>query len=445
MAADAAKQGQNFDHIYRERLMSADQAVALIPDRARIVTGIAVSQPPALLAALARRAAAKSISGAEMYYLLSMSAAGDTILRAEYADAVRPMSLFHGKAERALDQQAAQNGSPPTEFVPCAFSQAPNLYAKIGVDTLITQVAPMDADGNFSLGTNTDYALSVARRAKRVILEVNRHMPRTLGDCMIPLSDVTAIVEHDQPLIAVPSAPRRPEDDAIGAIIAGLVEDGACLQMGIGALPDAACAALKDHRHLGIHTELMTPGLVELMRAGIVDNSRKAIHPGKSVYAFAMGDQAFYDFLHENPALEAHPVDYVNNPAVIARNPKMVSVNATIEVDLHGACNSEVMGGRQYSASGGQLDFVRGATLSEGGLSIIACHSTAAKGTKSRIVPRLSGAVTTPRNDVHIIATEYGWVDLRGLSLRQRANALIGIAHPQFREELERAAFEVVR
>ena len=261
-------------------------------------------------------------------------------------------------------------------------------------------------------------------------------MPRTLGRSTIPISAVTAIVEHDTPLVEIPFIPRRPEDDAIGSIIAGLIGDGACLQMGIGAVPEAVCAALHGHRDLGIHAELMTPGLARLMRNGVVNNSRKAIHPGKSIFTFAMGNKAFYDFLDRNPDMEAHPVDYVNDPAVITRNPNMVSVNATLEVDLQGACNSEVAHGRQYSASGGQLDFVRGATAAPGGRSIIACHSTASQGTLSRIVPRLTGLVTTPSNNVHIIVTEYGWADLRGKSLTERARALVGIAHPKFRDQL---------
>lgn len=210
--------------------------------------------------------------------------------------------------------------------------------------------------------------------------------------------------------------------------------------MGIGAVPQAVCTALRGHRALGVHTELMTPGLVSLMREGVVDNSRKTLHPGKSIFTFAMGDRGFYEFLNNNASIEAHPVDYVNDPTIIARNAQMFSVNATLQIDLQGACNSECMAGRQYSASGGQLDFVRGAWASHGGKSIIACHSTAAKGTVSRIVPLLDGPVTTPRNDTHIVVTEYGWADLKGKTLRERARALIGLAHPQFREELEREA-----
>lgn len=422
---------------YRSRLMSAEQAVASIPDGARICMGLGVAQPPTILKALARRAEIGGIEGASLYYLLSTAIAGTSVLRRELGERLRPMSLFHSAVERALDREALALGGRPVDLIPVAFSRVPQMLRdEIAVDTLVTQVSPPDENGNFSLGTNVDYAHAAARYCKRVIVEVNRHMPRTGGESIIPLSAVTAIVEHDQPLSEVLPVPRRPEDEAIGSIIAGLIDDGACLQMGIGAVPEAVCAALQGHRHLGIHTELLTPGLAGLMASGVVDNSRKRVHPGKSIFTFAMGDRRFYEFLDGNPDLEGHPVDYVNDAAIIARNPKAISVNATLEVDLQGACNSEVVNGRQYSAAGGQLNFVRGAGASPGGKSIIACHATAAGGTVSRIVPRLHGPVTTPRNDVHIIVTEFGWADLRGKSLAERGKALIGIAHPRFRDEL---------
>ncbi|MDB5722840.1 MAG: 4-hydroxybutyrate CoA-transferase [Alphaproteobacteria bacterium] len=426
---------------YRERLMSADAAVRLIPSGAKVAMGLGVSQPPEILRALGARARAGGVSGIRLYYLLSTATAGETVLRHELREAIRPMSLFHGAIERALDVRAATEGMAPIDLVPTAFSQVPRLLCdQVGVDTLLTTVSPIDEDGNFSLGTNTDYALAASRTAERVIVEVNTRMPRVHGDCHIPLSAVSAIVEHRAELVQVAAVAPRPQDAAIGAIIAGLTDDGACLQMGIGAVPDAVCAALHDHRDLGIHTELMAPGLARLVRAGVVTNRRKAIHPGRSVFTFAMGDTGLYDFLDDNRDFEALPVDYVNDPAVIARNPNMVSVNATLQVDLQGACNSECMAGRQYSAAGGQLDFVRGAYASSGGRSFIACHSTAAKGTLSRIVPRVDGPVTVPRNDSHIVVTEYGWADLKGKSLAERATALIAIAHPDFREGLERAA-----
>ncbi|CAN5296935.1 acetyl-CoA hydrolase/transferase C-terminal domain-containing protein [soil metagenome] len=433
--------------LYRERLCTAREAAALIPSGAKVAMPIAAGQPPALLAALSERARAGALDDVRLYYLLSTGVAGATVLDLDLSDRLIPMSYFHSAVERALDQRRAAAGLAPLDFLPCHFSQAPrSMVEHVGVDTLIATVSPMDANGNFSLGVSTDYSLAVARKpGVRLILEVNRDMPYVQGDCMIPVSAVTALVEHDLRLPALPPAPRSAVDDAIGAIIAGLVEDGDCLQMGIGALPDAVCAALADRRHLGVHTEMMTTGLVALIKAGVVDNSRKQLHAGTSIFTFALGDQPLYDFLDHNPAVEAHPVEYVNDPFVIARNERMVSINATLQIDLGGACNSEHVNGRQFSAAGGQVDFVRGAYASRGGRSIIACHSTAAKGTISRIAPVLTGPTTTPRNDTHIVVTEYGWVCLKGKSLAERAKALIALAHPDFREALDRAAFEAGR
>jgi itaconate CoA-transferase len=237
-------------------------------------------------------------------------------------------------------------------------------------------------------------------------------------------------------LIEVAYPPAEPEDDAIARTIAGMIDDGACLQMGIGTLPNAVCALLGDRKDLGIHTELMTPALAGLIDGGAVTNRRKTTYRGRSVFTFAMGTRAFYDFLHDNPSMHSAPVHIVNDPRHISKNDNVVSVNATLQVDLGGACNSEHLMGRQYSGSGGQLDFVRGASASRGGKSIIACQSTARGGTVSRIVPTLQGPVTTPRNDTQIIVTEYGWADLKGKSLAERAEALIGLAHPKFRDEL---------
>lgn len=426
-----------FATLYTSKRISPDQAAALIPSGSKVAMGLGVSQPPALLEALAQRAGAGEVSDISLYYMLATAIAGETVLRYELRDRIRPVSLFHSGVERALDAIGLRENVPLVEVIPVAFSQVPRMLTEhIGVDTLLVTVSPMDEDGNFSFGTNTDYALAVSRSAQRVILEVNPHMPRVHGNCMIHVSQVTALVEHAAPLLALPEATPGAEDLAIAKIIAELVEDGACLQMGIGALPDAVCSALHGHRHLGIHTELMTPGMAELMRLGVVDNSRKQQHAGRSVFTFAMGDAPLYDYIDGNPLLEAHPVDYVNDPAVIARNDRMISVNATLQVDLEGACNSEFMNGRQFSAAGGQLDFVRGAYASSGGRSIIACHSTAARGAVSRIVAALSGPVTTPRNDTHIVVTEHGWVDLKGKSVNERARALIGIAHPDFRDAL---------
>ncbi len=426
---------------YRARLMSADAAAALIPSGAKVAMALGIAQPPALLKALADRAEAGAVGDVNLYYLLSTAIAGETVLRYELTDRIRPYSLFHGPIERALELRGEAEGRRGVWFVPTGFQQAPRVLCdEIGVDTLVATVSPMDADGFFSFGTNIDYAQPVSKVAQRVILEVNPNMPRVFGDSTVHVSRVTAVVEHAVPLLEAGKAPATPQDEMIGAIIAGLVEEGATLQMGIGALPNAVCAALHGHRHLGIHTEMLTPGLVQLMRDGVVDNSRKTLHPGKTIFSFSMGDRALYDFLHENPDIEGHPVSYVNDVGVIAANARMVSVNATLQIDLNGACCSEHLGGRQFTASGGQLDFVRGAYASAGGRSIIACHSIAAKGTVSRIVPRLDGPVTTPRNDTHIVVTEFGWADLKGQSIDARARALIGLAHPAFRDELTAAA-----
>lgn len=428
---------------YRAKTMTAAQAAALAPDGAKMVVGLAVSYPPALMDALADRVRSGDLTNGTLYCMLACASASQSILSPDLSDRIRHVSLFHGGVERNTDALRAGTTHNLVETLPVQFHQIPRVLTEhLRVDTLFVTVSPMDADGCFSLGTNTDYALMVARSGARLIVEVNPAMPYVHGDCKIPLSVVTAIVENHAPLVQIPPLPRTANDEAIGAIIAEMVGDGACLQMGIGAVPDAVCAALMDHRQLGIHTELLTPGLVSLIKAGVVDNSRKSIHPGRSVFTFAMGDQGLYDFLHDNPALAAHPVEHVNAPHIIAQNDRVISVNATIQVDLSGACNSEYMNGRQYSGTGGQLDFVRGAYASKGGRSIIACHSTAAKGTVSRIVPWLAGPVTTPRTDTHIVVTEYGWVDMKGKTLSERARALIGIAHPDFREELERGAFE---
>lgn len=428
----------DFAALYAERLMSPVAAAALIPSGSRVAMALGVGQPPALLQALADRAEAREVGDINIYYLLSTAIAGETVLRFELTDRLRPHSLFHGAIERKLEAQGIEEGRQAVWFVPTGFQQTPRVLTReIGVDTLLATVSPMDAEGFFSFGTNTDYALAVSKTARRVILEVNPHMPRVFGDCRVHVSRATALVEHAAPLLEAGKAAQQPQDLAIGSIIAGLVDNGSTLQMGIGALPDAVCAALRDHADLGIHTELLTPGLVALMRAGVVTNRKKTLHPDKAVFTFAMGDRSTYDFLHENPGLEAHPVDYVNDPAVIARNDRMVSVNATLQIDLFGACCSEYLNGRQYTAAGGQLDFVRGASASAGGKSVIACHSTAAKGAASRIVARLNGPVTTPRNDTQIVVTEHGWVNLRGLTTDRRARALIGLAAPQFRDGLE--------
>lgn len=421
--------------LYRQRLMTADAAAALIGSDSDVAMGMATAEPPALLAALARRAEAGTLDALRLWYFHSMEHAAKTVLRPDLLGRVRPHCMFMSQVEREL----IKTRPDAIEFVPVAFSESPGLLRQRGLDACVTQVSPMDEHGFFTFGTSNDYTAKAARAAGRLIVEVNPQMPRVFGESPLHVSEVDAIVEQASPLITVEAHAAEAEDETIAATVAAMIDDRACLQMGIGNLPVAVCARLKTRRDLGIHTELLTPALAALMDCGAVTNRAKKTFPGRSVFTFALGDTAFYDWLGDNQAIYSLPVDLVNDPRHIAKNDNVVSVNATLQVDLSGACNSEHMLGHQYSGAGGQLDFVRGANASKGGRSIIACRSTAAQGTVSRIVPRLDGPVTTPRNDVRWIVTEWGAADLYGKSLRERADALIAIAHPAFRDELARS------
>jgi itaconate CoA-transferase len=429
--------------LYASKLTTPEHAVATIPSGSRLSMGMFAAEPPALLKALADRAAASAVSNLRLYYYETAKIAGDTVLRYELNDRIHPYCMFVTAVDRALIKRGMLDGGRKViNYVPTTFHQAPRLMIdEIGIDTFVCTVSPMDRHGYFSFGIGNDYSTKVARSAKRLLVEVNENMPRVFGDgAQLHVSDVGAIVENHVSLLELPVRGPAPEDAAIGRLIADLVPDGACLQMGVGALPNIICDALRERNDLGVHTEALNPGLVDLMRAGVVTNRRKTVDRDKTVFTFAMGQKAMYDFLDGNPAVESRPVDYVNDPSVIAQNDNVISINATLQIDLTGACNSEYMLGHQYSASGGQLDFVRGAFASRGGKSIIAARSTAAKGKFSRIVAQLDGPVTTPRIDTHYIVTEFGARNLKGLSSTERAHALIGLAHPEFRVGLTEAA-----
>lgn len=424
--------------LYRAKLATADEAMASVVPGMDIAMGMAVAEPPALLAALERRIRTADITDLRLWYFHSLDAAGQTVLKRDLLDRLRPRCMFLSSIERALIRDEPGDAPfDPIDFVPVAFSESPRLLTdEVELDLCITTVSPMDRHGWFTFGTSNDYTSTAARCARRLIVEVNPAMPRVFGDSLLHVSQVDAIVENARPLPEIATGTPSAEELAIARIVADMIDDRACIQMGIGTLPAAVCAMLKDRRDLGIHTELLTPALADLIRCGAVTNTAKTTFPGRSVFTFAMGDAGFYDFINDNPAFLSLPVNVVNDPRHIAKNDNVVSVNGTLQVDLGGACNSEHLLGRQYSGSGGQLDFVRGATASRGGKSIIACQSTARGGTVSRIVPVLDGPVTTPRNDTHIVVTEYGWADLKGKSMSQRADALIGLAHPRFRDEL---------
>ena len=426
---------------YQSKLVTADVAVSQIPSDSDVAMGMAVAEPPALLTALAARLEQGGVSDLRLWYFHSLSHAAETVLRYELLDRIRPRCMFLSKVERALIRRGDAEGRQPIDFVPTAFSDSPRLLTEsVPIDTFITTVSPMDRHGWFTFGTSNDYGTTVARSAKRLVVEVNANMPRVFGDSLLHISEVNGIVENSVPLPEILEAAMGPEDITIATTIAAMIDDGACLQMGIGSLPNAVCAMLESRNNLGIHTELMTPALARLVECGAVTNRLKTTHTGRSVFTFAMGDRAFYEFLDNNPSMHSAPVDVVNDPRHISKNDGVVSINATLQIDLSGACNSEHVMGRQYSGSGGQLDFVRGAAASKGGKSIIACRSTAKEGTVSRIVAKLAGPVTTPRNDTHLVVTEYGSVDLKGKTLRERAEALISLAHPEFRDGLRAAA-----
>ena len=421
---------------YRSKLMSPADAVELIPSRGTLSMGMAVSEPPALLTALESRVKAGKIEELRVYYSHSVAAAAFTILKYEYMNVIKPHPFFPTIAERRLFELGQQDNRRVVFYMPGNFSAMPRTLAEIGIDAFVMMVAPMDKGGFFSCGTNADYTIPTARIAKKLIVEVNPRMPRAFGDSSVHISDVAAIVENESPLFSIPSRPLTPTDELISHHIVGMIPDRATLQVGIGGVPNAVCAALYGHKDLGIHTELMMPSLAALIQSGAVTNKHKNLNRYKNVYTLAAGDEAFYEFLNDNSSMEARPVDYVNDPSVIGQNDLVVSISAFLEVGLDGEVNSEAIMGKQYSAPGGQLDFVRGAQLSKGGKSILAAYSTAGNGTISRIVPKVDGPTTDPRTDTQYVVTEYGVACLTGKSTAQRAEAMIAIAHPKYREYL---------
>jgi acyl-CoA hydrolase len=325
-------------------------------------------------------------------------------------------------------------------MVPVFLSDIPALFhsGQIRLDAALLQLSPPDRHGLCSLGMSVDCARAAADTARILIAEVNRRMPRTLGNTAVPLGSLAAFVETDRPVAEHTPKPAGPVEQRIGEIIADLVEDGSTLQVGIGGIPGAVLARLGNKHDLGLHTEMFSDGVVPLIEGGVITNRRKSVHPGRSVTSFAIGSRRLFDFIDDNPAVEFHSCDRTNDTSLIRKNDRMVAINSAIQVDLSGQVCADSFGHRIYSGIGGQMDFIRGAALSRGGKPIIALPSTAAGGKVSRIVAELnagSGVVTT-RGHVHWVVTEHGAVNLHGLTLRERGEALISIAHPDFRGEL---------
>ncbi len=418
---------------YRRKLTTPDQAVGPIRDSATVVHGMANGEPPALLAAIAQRVRQGDLKGLKVFSFLPMANAAATILSPDLAGLIHHHCWFVTGADR--DQ--VRTGQHL--FVPNQFHQLPRLIRDfMDVDVTVTTVSPMDRSGFFSFGTINDYISTAARHCRRLVVEVNRHMPRVFGDSLLHVSEVDAIVEHDAPLAElIPAAPKA-EAETIGRHIAAMVPDGATIQLGLGSIPNAVCEYLEGHQDLGIHTELLVPGMVHLIKKGVITGRRKNRHTRKHIFTNALGNRELYEFIHDNPSMESYPVSYTNDPAVIAANNNMTSINSTLEVDLLGQCNSEYLGGFEFSGTGGQLDYVRGAFNSEGGKSIIAFYSTTHNGEVSRVVPRFAAGTvtTTPRMDTHYLVTEYGAVNLMGKSTCERALEIIKLAHPRFRDSL---------
>ncbi|WP_421840842.1 acetyl-CoA hydrolase/transferase family protein [Mycobacterium sp.] len=429
--------------LYGKKLTTPADAVAPIASGEVISCGMAVGQPPALLNALANRLRADDLGDIRLYYKIAMEPLAKSLLADDLIDKVHAYSFFIGEPDRMIIERQAQTGNKVLSFVPVHFSQIPRLFEEIiDLDTFLITVSPMDDGGYFSLGTNNDFASIAARRAKRLIVEVNRHMPRVFGQSTIHVSEVSAIVENHVSLIEVGASEPSSEGRAIGALVAPMVPDGATIQLGIGRIPSGVATALGEHSDLGLHTELFSPSMAKLIRDGVVTGNRKTLHTRKHVYTVAFGTAESYAFMNDNSSFESYPSSYVNDIRTIAAHDDFISINTAIEVDLYGQVNAEFIGEHEYSGSGGQFDFVKGASLARRGKSVIALPSTAKKGAVSCIVPKVA-MVTDVRMDVEWIVTEYGAVNLRGKSTKERADALIAIAHPDFRAELQAAARNV--
>jgi len=422
---------------YEQKLTTPQKAVERIKDDDTIVPSPIASEPQAMLAAIADRARQGDLKNIRIYTLLPMEYMANTTLAPDLSDVIQHYSWFVSGRDRNLVKVGLNY------FVPNYLHQLPRLIRDfMDVNVAIVTVSPMDKQGYFTFGTNNDCTSTAARHCKTLIVEVNDNMPRVLGDSLLHISEVDIIVENHVPLQEVKYPDATPEDETIGKSIAELVPDGATIQLGFGGIPNAVASFLEGHKDLGIHTEVFCPGMMDLIEKGVVTGREKTLHPMKSVFTNAIGTRDMYKFINNNPSMESYPVSYTNAPAVIAQNDNLISINSILEVDLTGQCNAEFLGGHQYSGTGGQLDFVRGAFDSRGGKSFLAFHSSARGGEVSRVVPRFAAddVVTTPRMDTHYLVTEYGVVNLKGKSTRERALDIIGIAHPKFRDDLLREA-----
>ncbi len=416
---------------YRTKVVSAEEAVNIVKSGDRIYISGNAATPLRLMNALAKRK--DELREVEVNHVLLLGE--DPLAKPGMEGNFRHNSLFVGPADR----EAIAEGR--SDYVPVHLSEVPSLFKKgiLPLDVAIIQVSRPDEHGFMSYGVECVASKAAAETAKLVVAQVNERMPRTLGDVFIHASRVHKIVECDDPLLTLTPDPATEVEQRIASYVAGMIEDGMTLQLGIGGIPDAVIAQLEGKKDIGIHTEMFSDGILRAIEKGIVTNTRKTLHPGKVIATFVLGTESLYDFVDNNPVLELHPCDYTNHPFTIAQNERMVAINSAIEIDLTGQVCSDSIGSKIYSGFGGQVDFIRGAGYSKGGLPIIALPSSAKNGKFSRIVPQLKPAagVVTSRADVHYVITEYGVASLHGKNLTQRAEALIAVAHPNFRAELE--------
>jgi acyl-CoA hydrolase len=416
---------------WMNRASSPGEAVSLLGSGMKVFVHGASATPTPLLDAMVRR---PNLEGIKLYHL---HLAGPTpFTEPEHSGRFLSISFFTGPAQRKPIEEAR------ADFMPIFLSDIPGLFqtGQIPLDAALLQLSPPDSHGWCSLGTSVDAARAAADTARIIIAEINEQMPRTHGAAHVPFDRVSSFIHTDRPLHEHPREPISEVHARIGRFIADLVEDGSTLQLGIGGIPDAVLARLGDKRDLGIHTEMFSDGLVDLYSTGAITNRLKAIHPNRIVTSFVTGTRRLFDFVRDNPAVEFHPCDRTNDTALLRKLERLVAINSAIEIDLTGQVCADSIGHRIFSGIGGQMDFIRGAALSRGGKPIIALPSTAAGGSVSRIVPVLkpgAGVVTT-RGHVHWVVTEFGVVNLHGKTLRERSEALISIAHPDFRAELSR-------
>jgi len=424
---------------YRSKLTTAREALNRVESGMRVWIHPGCAEPEVLVEALMARG--PHVRDVEVVHILTLGRAD--YIAPEMTGHFRHNALFIGGNVR----QAVNEGR--ADYTPIFLSEIEGLMERgdMPIDVCLVQVTPPDDHGFCSFGPGVDMTLTAARHSKIVIAQVNAMVPRTYGDSFIHVSQLDAIVEATQPLCELRKQPAGEIEERIGRHIADLIPDGACLQLGIGGIPDAVLSNLGNHKDLGIHTEMVSDNVISLIEAGIINGQRKNFKPRKIILGFLLGTKKLFDFVHENPQFEFHPNAYTNDPFLVARNDNMVAINSALQLDITGQVCADSVGNRFYSGFGGQVDFIRGAARSKGGKPIIALPSTAKNGTISRIVPTLTpgAGVVTTRADVHYVVTEYGVAYLHGKSVRQRAEALIQIAHPKFRDELaeycERACF----